>query len=440
MTSSEEVDDEDAAAAHLRRPRRSVDAPMSVIERGWVGYYRRVGARWRGEEPGGLDLRLVTLAMGLTVVCTMPLWLVGALSVQMRADLGYSIVALGGAVALQRVGGAALSLPLGRLADRLGPTPAMRVAAVLAALAALGIAALVDSFGALAAFLLLSGAANALGQTAANLALVRAVPSTRQGMAFGIKQSALPIGSLIAGLTVPVLALTVGWRWGFVLAGVLSLLVLVSVPRGRSERYRRPDGVTNRLSRRGPLLILGIALFFGMSAATGLTTFIVESSTDAGFSPALAGLLLTVGSACSIVTRLVAGRRADRRGGRHLITVARMQLAGAVGLVLIAVGHPVLIVVGVVLAFSFAWGFNGVFWFAIVRLSPATPAAASGTVMPAGMLGGVAGPLLFGWVVETYGFTAAWLTAAGWSLSAGLLMLLGRRILAASLAPAEQPR
>lgn len=406
---------------------------------GWLAFYQRVRARRRGDEPGGLDVRLVSLAMTLTVVCTMPLWLLGALSVQMRADLGYSLVALGGAVAIQRFGGAALSMPLGRLADRLGPIPAMRAAAVLAAVAAFGVALLARNYAILASFLLVSGASNALGQTAANLALVRAVPAERQGTAFGIKQSALPTGSMIAGLTVPVLALTIGWRWAYVLAGVLSLVVLVSVPRGRTERYRRPEGIVNRAYGRGPLLILAIGLFFGMSAATGLTTFIVEAATEAGIRPAHAGLLLTFGSVCSIATRLVAGRLADRRGGRHLITVARMQLTGMVGLAAIAAGHPILILFGALVAFSFAWGFNGVFWFAIVRLSPATPGAVSGTVMPGGMLGGVGGPLLFGWVVETFGFAAAWLTAAGWALTAGLLMLVGRRALTASLAPVAGP-
>jgi hypothetical protein len=42
----------------------------------------------REGRSGSFDLRLVSLAMLLTVVCTMPLWLVSALSVQMRADLG----------------------------------------------------------------------------------------------------------------------------------------------------------------------------------------------------------------------------------------------------------------------------------------------------------------------------------------------------------------
>jgi MFS family permease len=393
----------------------------------------------REGRSGSFDLRLVSLAMLLTVVCTMPLWLVSALSVQMRADLGYGIVALGGAVAVQRVGGAVLAWPLGRVADRVGPTAAMRTAAGLAALSALGIAVFVRSYLGLAVLLLVSGASNALGQTAANLALVRAVPGHRQGTAFGIKQSALPVGSLLAGLTVPLIGLTVGWRWAFVLAAGLSLFVLVSVPRDRVQRYRTPDGVTNRIRRRQPLFVLAAGLFFGMGAAMGLTTYTVESATASGVGVGAAGLLLTLGSAASIVTRLVAGRLADRRGGRHLVTVARMQFAGALGLVLIATGVPSLLLVGTLIAFALAWGFNGVFWFAIVRLSPATPAAASGLVMPGGMLGGVVGPIVFGVIAETVSFQVAWLAAASWSVIAGTLMLVGRRLLRANLDPVQTP-
>lgn len=384
-------------------------------------------------------MRLVTLSMTLTVVCTMPLMLVGALSVQMRAELGYSIVALGGGVAVHRIGGAVVSIPLGRLSDRLGPATAMRLAALLAALSALGVAVIARDFSTLAIFLALSGASNALGQTAANLALARAVPLNRQGLAFGVKQAALPVGSLLAGLTVPVLALTVGWRWGYVLVAVIALGVLVAVPRGKSASYRVPAGTVNRPSGRRPLIVMAVALFFGMAAASSLTTFIVEASTSAGVSPANAGLLLTFGSFLSIVVRLTAGQLADRRQGGHILGVARMQLAGMAGFLLIATGRPWALVLGSAIAFAFGWGFNGLFWFAIVRLNPATPAKATGMIMPGGMLGGVAGPLVFGLVAEAAGYTNAWLTAATWSLLAGGLMLVGRRLLINGLRLAEQP-
>lgn len=403
-----------------------------MMPRSWFTIWSRVRAQARSGEHA-FDPRVVLLSMVLTVVCTLPLWLTGALAVQMRAELNFGILALGGAVGLHRVAGAALSAPLGRLSDRLGPTPAMRTAACLAAAASFGVAAVARSWLGLIAFLAVSGASNALGQTAANLALVRAVPADRQGIAFGVKQAALPAGAMLSGLAVPFFALTVGWRWAFVAAGVLSLVVVVAVPRGPAAPYQPPEGTANRSYGQRPLIVLAVGLFFAMSAASSLTTFTVESSTTAGVNPALAGLLLTVGSIVSIVTRLVAGAVADHREGRHLERVAFMLLAGMFGYVLLALSDPVWIVLGSLIAFSLGWGFNGLFWYAIVRLNQATPAAATGMIMPGGMLGGVAGPLAFGWLVETYSYPVAWLGAASWALSAGLLLLLGRRLLVADL-------
>ena len=53
-------------------------------------------------------------------------------------------------------------------------------------------------------------------QTAVNLALTRArLP--RLGLAIALKQSGMPTAAMIGGATVPLLALTLGWRSAFVL-------------------------------------------------------------------------------------------------------------------------------------------------------------------------------------------------------------------------------
>ncbi|MPZ60992.1 MAG: MFS transporter [Propionibacteriales bacterium] len=372
---------------------------------------------------------MLAISLMLTVVCTLPLWLVGALAIQMRQELAFSITALGGAVAIFRLAGALAAIPLGRLSDRLGPVAALRTAAALAAIASLGIAVQAHTWGTLVLWLAVSGAANSLGQTAANLALVRTVPLRRQGTAFGVKQSALPFGTLLAGLSVPLIALTVGWRWAFVLAAVLAIAVGVAVPRGRARRYARPTGTQNRRYGKRPLVVLSIAVFFGMGAASTVTTFIVESSAAAGVSPAAAGLILTVGSAVSIVSRLIAGAMADRRGGAHFRAVGRMQIVGALGFLLLAIHDPFWIIPGSILAFAFSWGYHGLFWYALVRLNQATPAAATGLVMPGGMLGGLFGPLAFGWIAESSSYQIAWLLAAFFSVAAGLCMFAGRALL-----------
>lgn len=48
----------------------------------------------------------------------------------------------------------------------------------------------------------------------------------RRGFAFGVKQSAVPLTAMLAGLAVPVFAVTVGWRWAFGAAAALGLFAL----------------------------------------------------------------------------------------------------------------------------------------------------------------------------------------------------------------------
>ena len=56
----------------------------------------------------------------------------------------------------------------------------------------LAIAVFARSFASLTALLVVSGMANAMTQPATNLYIARAVPLHRHGIAFAIKQSAIP--------------------------------------------------------------------------------------------------------------------------------------------------------------------------------------------------------------------------------------------------------
>ncbi|MST35344.1 MFS transporter, partial [Acidimicrobiaceae bacterium USS-CC1] len=83
----------------------------------------------------------------------------------------------------------------------------------------------VGSLTALLGFLVAGGLANGAMQPAVNLLLARTVDDRRQGLAFGVKQAAIPTSTLLSGLAVPALALTVGWHVAYLVAAGLALLV-----------------------------------------------------------------------------------------------------------------------------------------------------------------------------------------------------------------------
>jgi hypothetical protein len=82
--------------------------------------------------------------------------------------------------------------------------------------------------------------------------------------------------------------------------------------------------------------------------------------------------------------------------------------------------------VGAVLAYGAAWGWPGLFNYAIVRQSRAAPAAATGVTQSGLFAGLLVGPPTFGWLVETRSYQVAWGVFALLLLLAAALLRIGR--------------
>lgn len=278
----------------------------------------------------------------------------------------------------------------------------------------------------LAAFLVLGGLANGLAQPGSNLALAHGMGDLRQGLAFGVKQSAIPVAGLVAGVSVPVVGLTLGWRAAFAGAALGAAVLALLLPRGRpgpvSPRvgsHRRPDVPL------GTLVLLAGACGLGTAAALSLGTFVVDYVVTAGASSRTAGSLLALGAVASIAVRLATGWLADRHPRSALRGAGLALTLGAAGYAGLALGPPRLAVLVPVIgaAFGLGWGWPALFSLTVVRLNPTAPGAATGVTQAGGALGGVVGPLVFGAVVVHGSYGAAWGCAAGAALLAAALML-----------------
>lgn len=364
------------------------------------------------------------VAAAVTVVCVLPAFLTGGMAVQMSAELGLTLSTLGVAVSSFIAAQAVLSRLLGGWVDRLGAGPALRAAAVLGAVSSFAVAGLAQGLVGLALALAVAGVSNALGQPAASRMLARSVVADRQGIAFGFFQSSKPVAGLLGGLAVPLFALTVGWRWAFVATGCAALLVAAAIPRleGRPAASATPRRLRDEVPVAAlALLAIGMALGFGAVKVFG--TFLVEANVTAGLRPALAGLLLSVGGALAIVARLVLGRMADGREGHQLRLVVGMLLAGAIGFGVLALQRPVAMVVGTTVVAVGAWGYNGLFYLSMTRLTDAA-GAITGTMLGAASIGGAVAPVLFGLVVDRGSYTVGWLMTGSWVLLAAVVMHL----------------
>jgi MFS family permease len=163
--------------------------------------------------PETRDMGAVRAAAGAITVTTasvLPVFLTGALAVQLGDELGFDPAGLGLVVALYFGVSALCSLPVGRLVERWGGAVTSRIAVLGVAVVMLVLAVLADSYTSLVVILLCGAWCNVMGQLASNLTLARAVPAHRLGLSFGVKQAAIPLATLLAGAAVPAVALTVG--------------------------------------------------------------------------------------------------------------------------------------------------------------------------------------------------------------------------------------
>lgn len=400
------------------------------------------------EAASDRSLRGLAVIAVAIVAAILPAFILGSLSVEIRSELRYGETAAGLLFAAFFASSAVVSSRVGRRVDRVGPRVALSYA-----LAGTCLIELCIGFGAdqLVWLVLLSGLAgicNATAQLGANVFIARNLPLRRQGVGFAVKQSAMPGAALIAGLLLPTIALTVGWRWVFVIGSGLSGLALLAVrwrlapdpiqageadSQSSSDTSSDSDSDSDSASASAPpllaLSILAVAAAFATAAAITLGGFFVESTVNSGVAAATAGFAFAFGSVISILVRLLVGAYADRYTGNLLGVVAIMIFVGSCTSLIFVFQTPTAHFIGLPLAFGAGWAWPGLFNLSVVRASPGFPGRATGITQTGVYVGGAVGPVLFGLTAEHWSYSAAWVLAAVLGLCAAAAVLIGRKFL-----------
>ncbi|WP_298336708.1 MFS transporter [Ferrimicrobium sp.] len=384
---------------------------------------------------GGLLNRDLLVSVLATSMASIPAFLVGALAVEIRQSFSVTTAELGLAVTSYYLGAALWAVPSGRVAERMGGVRVLKLTPVIGGVLLAAIALLSSSWWLLALLLFPCGMVSAATATASNLFLARRGKPGKQGATFGIKQAAVPFASLLGGLAVPALALTVGWRWAFGLAAILSITTAILVPRPPQPRSKVARHGTRALPAidKLPITLLAIGIGLGVFSASGMAAFLVSGTVHAGISKSAAGFIAALAGATTVVVRITSGFLADRRDSSHFSVIAIMMLIGAVGYASLALGQhlglAVLLVPGAVIALGVGWGWNGLFNFAVIDKHRATPARATGMTQLGGRLGGMLGPTIIGLCIDHFSYSAGWLLAATTCGLAAVAVVAGSHLL-----------
>ena len=293
---------------------------------------------------------MVTVQMATAFLSRIP----PTLAPVIAAERGWSDAVVGYLSSLNTVG-SILFLALGApLLRRLGSIRALQTGLLFGII---GLALLLPPFAAAAAMAsLMIGLGYGPSSPAGNDILHRTAPAGRRAMIFSIKQAGVPVGGILAGLLLPPIAQSYGWRASLLVAGVFVLVVTLAVQPIRAaldagrvrdqpltlRAFMSPANILAplsaftasaslfRLAAAGACLAVGQGIWFAY-----LITFAVSAM---GYDLRAAGVAFAIMQATSVVGRISMGWLADRWGSpRRLVGLVGLA-SGLTSLVMAFVG------------------------------------------------------------------------------------------------------
>jgi sugar phosphate permease len=346
----------------------------------------------------------------------------------LRDELGLTLAQIGVVLSAEWAGALLTLLAWGLAADRVGERSVLTLG-LLGCAAALAGAAYAPDFASLVILLAAAGGAGAGVIAASGRAVVHWFEPTERGLALGVRQTAIPLGGLVAAIALPPLAVAGGSR-----AALLFLAALCfggAIVGGIVVRGREGGDVVEGASL---VATLRDARLWRLCAASGLYLYaqvavigfgVLFLHDERGLSASSAALVIGGAQVVAAVLRIGVGRWSDLVGSR-VQPLRRVGAATCLTLALVAAAVdasqwllvPLLVVVG---GLSMAW--NGLSFAAAAELAgPARSGAAIGLQQSALALGGVVAPLCFAATVAAGSWAGAFGVAAlfpllgAWSL------------------------
>lgn len=300
--------------------------------------------------------------------------------------------------------------PLGILVDRVGGKTVLTSGLLLGGLAFLSLG-FTTSYAWLLVAAALAGLANCVYHPADYAILNDSIAEDRIGRAFSIHTFAGFVGGAIAPPLLLGLATIGSLSWSLACAGLLAwatAAVVFLIPdhqRVPERAHASSAGATGGLTGVLTPAVLGLTGFFTLLALSNNAMFsfsVVALIASHGVSLAAATAALTAYLAGSAVGVLAGGMVADRTRRYGDVAGAGFALSAAITLVIALLTPPVPVLIMAMGAIGFLFGIIQPSRDMLVRKAapPGTAGRVFGIVSTGFNVGGIVGPLLFGWLMD----------------------------------------
>lgn len=330
----------------------------------------------------------------------------------LKARLGIGFVELGFALTIANLMSVAAQLPVGFLVDRVG-SRRMLVAGLLVAGAAFVGFGLTLSYPWLLVAMVFLGLSNSVFHPADYAILSAVVPGPRLGRAFSIHTFAGFLGNAVAPMTM--LAVAAAWGLGPAMIAAGLFAIAAAVPLGLMRRVDPRTENWPALQNGGPVkiglrailtpTIIGLTGFFTLLSlsGSGIGNFSVVALTTAFGTPLSAANLALTGYLAATALGVLAGGVVADMTRRHAEVAALGYAVNA--LIVLAIGTLGLGTAPLIAAMSTAGFLGGLIMPSrdmLVRAAapPGAVGRTFGVVTSGFNIGGMIGPLMFGFVLD----------------------------------------
>lgn len=355
---------------------------------------------------------------------------VGPLAPFFKEDLDITNAQVGLVMSAAALGYMVTLFPAGWVVDRIGGRWPIAIGQLIAGTSMIALF-FVLSYTWLLIFMFITGLGCGFLMPSTTKGVVIWFPPKERATAMGFKQTAVNIGGIISAATLPFVALTLSWRHGFLLLGIIAIAIGTTAFILYKEPPRLASSSSTGLTEpimRVPLLDLLKNREIWLVAISGLGLTWVEMAIIAHlvlylteellFSVITAGGLLVTVEAAGAIARPGSGILSDRifSGKRKPVfilmagtTSALCFLVGFFGSYLSWAIYPLLFLLGLA-----GFGFGGIYFTIISEFGGQYGVGrAVGLANTVSIGGSILGPVAFGYIVDISGsYELAWLSLA----------------------------
>lgn len=386
---------------------------------------------------------IVAAGFIIQAVCVGAMFTYGVFFKELEAAFGWSRAVLSGASSVAFLTMGTMGIVAGVLNDRIGPRVILTISGLIMGIGYM----LMSQLSAPWQLYVLYGLFVGIGFSTHDVNTLSTIArwfTRRRGMMSGLVKIGTGCGQLLAPIVAATMIAHIGWRMGYLVVGIFTLIGLVAAARFMKRDPKRlgllPDGdspdrdperhapkhqskTLKQAVRSLPFWNLCIAEFMVFGCLLTTIVHIVPHARDQGLEPTVAAAVLSTIGGVSVLGRFVMGVANDRIGGRRSLMAGFIILAGALIWLQFATQPWMLFLFA--LMYGFAHG-------ALFTVMSPTVAELFGTeshglifglVLFSGTLGGSVGPLMAGIVHDVTGsYRAAFMLMALMALS-GLLLV-----------------